>query len=166
MKLEIPEIQKIVEEVMSGTSILTLPKEFPQEVLVVPLLRDSKSRDYAMNILILEPENLEIDVEDSPVSILQFYVGFPLEVPAEKLGEMITLMNVFNQVAELPGFAIVESMPFPFFRYTLITKKGQVEEEILLTLVGMITGIIESYSPIAAALVDEEKSLLEIIKEF
>lgn len=166
MKLDLQTIQKTLEDILSGTSIIGRTPEIPQEILSVPILIDQKSREIALHIMILEPEDLEVEETHSPISLVQFYVGFPIEVQKERVLEMVSLLNLLNQISELAGFAMIEELPFPFFRYSLITKKGSIDDTILLAVAGMIIAIIESHAPLIALLGDNERTLKELMEKF
>ncbi|MCE5319358.1 MAG: YbjN domain-containing protein [Parachlamydia sp.] len=164
MKLTTKNIQKALKSAEIDSELQKGPKEFPLEEILVPLGADPRGEEMVMQIgLITRP--LEGDEEEGALQFIQFLIMIPLKIEQPQLADTQAFINLMNAVIELPGFGVLDSERLPFFRYTMLCNREEVDEELFVMTVGLILHTLDTYLETLEEIAQGHKRFADFLSE-
>lgn len=162
------EIKNLIEHLRYKCQILECSERIPIDQLIVELDRDAQDRS---RFLVIRAANQELSSQDALFGInssprnyqeLQFIVTLPFFVKDEKIFEISRLILLLNKGIELPGFELSEVDHLIYYRYALIVPEDDLDERILLSLIGMIQLLLEAFTEIFEAVATSGLTFREV----
>lgn len=157
-------IDKYLKSIGIESNFLRLSENVPIDTVLVPLMMDQGGKKIILQIMLTDKKAIPVDSSQTASEFLQFFLGFPYLVPQDLILPMVRLLNLLNRTCELGAFGVVEEEPYPFFRYTYI-HKGQMSQEVLLSLIGSIALIVEKNIDAIADLANQTRTFKEISED-
>lgn len=155
MKLNGKAVQKALQN-LEIEAELEQDQEFEQ--ILVPLHFDPLEEETVMQIGLMQPE-------ESQLQFIQFLLMLPIQIEKPFLANTQAFINLLNSVMEAPGFGIIDSERMPFYRYTMICHRHEVDEELFVMTVGMILQMIENYLETLVQICSGKKSYTQFWAE-
>lgn len=144
MKLTAKALQKALKSAEIESEIQRGTKDLPLEEIVVPLGPDPSGQDMVMQIGLITRAFAE-EQEEVKLQFIQFLIMIPLKIEPRFLADTQAFINLLNPVIELPGFGLLDSERLPFFRYTMLCSREEVDEELFVMTVGLILHVLDTY---------------------
>lgn len=83
-------------------------------------------------------------------SVLQLLIFMPCAVESSAFPDLARLLHLLNKEIDIPGFGMDEQGGVVFYRCVLPTLKGELEEELLKTIVKAMERVASLFFPIVA----------------
>lgn len=97
--------------------------------------------------------------------LLQMITFIPCNVKASAVSDLARLLHLLNKEVDLPGFGMDEKAGIVYYRFMLPALRGQVEGEILETVIDTIKKISETFSNVIAAVAVGAASFEDVMKK-
>ncbi|MBA3604139.1 MAG: hypothetical protein H0W50_11000 [Parachlamydiaceae bacterium] len=159
-------------EALDYTSVI-IPKsnDIPKDQLLIKLDPDFKSRE---RFLLIRTASQDLCANDALLGIqspvqkyqeLQFIVTLPFYILDGQIPDLARLILLINKGMEIPGFELSEVDKMIFYRHAFVVSEDHLDERILLSLVGMIEVLLETFSEMLESVAIGTKSLQQIVEE-
>lgn len=165
------EIQKFLEEHNFSCTLLPLSEKLPIDQLVIELVRDSQARE---RVLLIRAARQDLSQNDALLGItsrpqnyqeLQLIVTLPFYVIEAQIPEVARFILLLNKGMELPGFELSEVDRLIFFRHACVVPEDHLDERILLSIIGMIEILVDTFGSQLEAVATGAQSLQQIVEE-
>lgn len=165
------DIKKFLEVRNYTCTILNKSELIPMDQLVVELSPDSQERT---RLLLIRAIRQNLSASDGLLGIksqlriyeeLQLIVTLPFQVLDECIPDTARLVLLLNKGMELPGFELSEVDRILFFRHSFVVPEDDLDERILLALVGMIELILDAFADTLEKVATGTQSLSDVVKE-
>lgn len=97
--------------------------------------------------------------------LLQMITFIPCNIKASAIPDLARLLHLLNKEVDLPGFGMDEKAGIVYYRFMLPALRGQVEGEILETVIDTIKKITETFANVIAAVAVGAASFDEVMKK-
>jgi hypothetical protein len=170
MKAKLNEIKLLLEQKLFNCQILASTETVPIEQLAVKLANDIKDRDQ---FLVIRAVNQDLSSQDALLGIaspprnyqeLQFIVTLPFFVIDEKITDISRLLLLLNKGIELPGFELSEVDRLIYYKHAFVVPEDDLDERILLSLVGMIQLLLDAFTDIIEAVATGPLSFQKVVE--
>ncbi len=164
-------IKSFLEKYNYNSVIITKSTESPIDQLVVKLDQDSKNREQ---FLLIRTATQDLCANDALLSIhspiqkyqeIQLIVTLPFFALENQIPDIARLILLLNKGMEIPGFELSEVDKMIFYRHAFVVPEDQLDERIIISLVGMIEMLIETFSEMLENVSIGAQSLQEIVEE-
>lgn len=85
--------------------------------------------------------------ENTEESLVHLFAALPFFIQPGAMADTSRLLMILNKPLDIPGFGLDEKTRLVFFRYSLISHKGQLSSRLLIAMIGTIHLLIDSLSP-------------------
>lgn len=171
LKANLLEIRKLLEKFQFECEILHKSDKIPIDQLIVKLADDPQARSQ---LLIIRATSQNLASQDELIGFksevrnyqeLQLIVTLPFSISDSQIPDLARLILLLNKGMELPGFELSEVDLLIFFRHAFVVPEDDLDERILLSLVGMIELLLATFSETLEAVATGKRSLREVIEE-
>lgn len=171
LNANLKDIKSLLEKANYACEILKKSEKIPIEQLVIGLDQDRAGRPL---LLVIRTLTQEIANQDALLGItapyksyqaLQLIVTLPFLVKDTQASDIARLVCFINKGMEFPGFEFSEVDRLIFFRHTLVVPENELDERILLSLVGMIQVLVDLFSETFESVANEQDSIQNIIED-
>lgn len=150
-----------------------LPKNntMPIDQLIVKLDSDAQGRERLLLIraaqqnLCANDAILGIDSKAKNYQELQFIVTLPFYVMEAQIPDVARFILLLNKGMELPGFELSEVDHLIFFRHAFVVPEDHLDQRILLSIIGMIELLVESFAENLESVATGKQSLQQMVDE-
>lgn len=97
--------------------------------------------------------------------LLQMITFIPCNIKAAAIPDLARLLHLLNKEVDLPGFGMDEKAGIVYYRFMLPALRGQIEGEILETVIDTIKKISETFANVIAAVAVGSASFDEVMKK-
>ncbi|MCE5317205.1 MAG: YbjN domain-containing protein [Parachlamydia sp.] len=97
--------------------------------------------------------------------LLQMITFIPCNVKASAVSDLARILHLLNKEVDLPGFGMDEKAGIVYYRFMLPALRGQVEGEILETVIDTIKKISETFANVIAAVAVGAASFDDVMKK-
>lgn len=171
LKANLVEIKKLLEKFRYTCEMLNKSEEFPIDQLIVKLEDDYQARTQ---LLIIRASSQNLSSQDARIGLksnarnyqeLQLISTLPFHILDNQIPDLARLILLLNKGMELPGFELSEVDHLIFFRHAFVVPEDDLDERILLSLVGMIELLLSTFTETLEAVAIGNRSLREIIED-
>ncbi len=136
--------------------------------LSVVLNRDDKQRDRILHIQAIESPLADRQYFPNAPSLaarIQFVIALPFKTEDESLNQVASLLHFINHSSEMPGFELDELHGKVLYRYVWITDQKDIEEDLVLTLFGLIMLNLDLLSETIESVATGNKTFNDVLEE-
>ncbi len=165
------DIKNFLETENYNCAIIQKSKEIPVDQLLVWLSQDSKKNDH---ILVIRTTKQDLSKNDKLLGIkskkknyqeLQLIVKLPFNILDAYIPDLARLILILNKGMELPGFELSEIDRLVFYRHAFVISEDALDKRIMLSLMGMITLLLDTFTETLEAVAIGSKTLQQIVDE-
>lgn len=165
---QLGKYQNMLEQYAFPCAIARQGGEIPFDQLEVVLGEDDQGREQLMTLRLMA-QRMELEEPDSPRPqrseyFLQFFVRLPFSVEDRAIGEVSRTILFFNKSLDLPGFGFSEVDRMVYYRYPLYTADGEVNDELMMGIVGMIMLCLDTFAPMIEQVAKGEVTLNQVVE--
>lgn len=164
------DIKSLLEKTNFKCEILPASDKIPVDQLIVDLGPDEQDR---VRLLVIRTAVQDLSSQDfllgttSPIrkyQEIQLHVVLPFLVNMENIPDTARLILLFNKGIELPGFELSEIDQIVVFRHAFVAPEDDLDERILLSLVGMIQVLLQTFAQTLEAVATGKETLLGVLE--
>ncbi|SCA62431.1 Uncharacterized protein SCG7086_AA_00350 [Chlamydiales bacterium SCGC AG-110-P3] len=171
IKANLKSIQAWLKGKEFDCSIVEKSEYFSDDRLFINLEYPEEEYPMILQLTITAQDLSEIDKlfgikkKAKQYDLLDFYLGFPIQVDEKLAGDMLTLTSTFDHGLELPGLKYHPGRRQVVYHYRYFTTKGLIDTRILLTIISFVQMVTVTVGPILVSVGTGEKSLEMALKE-
>ncbi|MCB1136382.1 MAG: hypothetical protein KDK78_08950 [Chlamydiia bacterium] len=166
MELTLESIKDTLERYEFKISTVPKTETLPFDQAFVFLGRDETGRDWVLHLRLFEGQIPASDGGKAQrMQFLNLFIHLPFRIKQEQYEQVCRLICILNKGVPLPAFGAGEADNTLFYNYTYPSLDGTMDEDVFLTLVGMVVHVlsshIDSFEPVATG----KQSLDEMMGE-
>ena len=164
-------IKSFLEKLNYNSVIIPKSNEFPIDQLLVKLNQDYRNREQFLLIRTVEQDLckndalLDIQSPTQKYQELQLVVNLPFFALETQIPDTARLILLLNKGMEISGFELSEVDKMIFYRHAFVVAEDQLDERIIVSLVGMIEMLLETFSEILEIVASGTQSLQDVVEE-
>lgn len=148
-----------------NTNHLRVNSENHLEQLFISLVEEDDENDTSLFVQLFFANDIlksEIGAKDN-FNMLQFYIPLTMDITEEKMTGAYSLLLKFNDIVPIGVFGVNGNKVY--FKYCLVTKERNPDEEMILEIIQMISYFVKSFSSKLNDFINGTKTREQIITE-
>lgn len=172
MKLDVKEIQKILESYEFQVKVQEKSAEVPIDQIFIYLGEDEQDRPMVLHLRLFKQrfqhdagEKSENEVSFHELHFLNFFIALPFTVEEKIFGDISRLILMINKICAIPAFGLSEADKIVYYQCTHLCEEDEMNPDLLLTMIALIMQQIETQLKTFESVATGEKSLTTVIEE-
>lgn len=168
--LKLEAIAESLKKVGFETRLQKKSKEFPADILLVPVGMDDENKPFVLQIQ-HSTQDLSINVGKSeeaqkhPLTFITFLLGFPYEIPEQLSQDVMRMLFIANKALPLQGLGFSEPEKSAYFLFTYPNNEEKISETTLYGILGSIGFVVDNVAPMIRDLSTKRTTVAELLAD-